>query len=173
MDQFGAECNCDRCGVRCRVGAVEPSKAKMLRHSTKPKGYCNNCAVTEFLANTYPPNMIIEESQHGAEILLFPAIQQQFAMIMAGRSDMIPEEINWQTVVDNWSLPLKVKLSPQNCHLPGDSVTRKLTKQHIRDESLFSVLTRVVEEQEGRPTLATALSFMPDEDEHDAGGYIC
>jgi hypothetical protein len=101
------------------VGAIEPSKAKMLRRSTKPKGMCNNCAVTEFLANTYPPNMLIEESPHGPAILLFPQIQEQFVAIMkAGNADMDPAEINWQTVVDNWNLPLKVKTSPMNPHRP-------------------------------------------------------
>lgn len=168
---IGAECNCERCGVRCRVGATKPSTAKMLRRAAKPKGVCNNCAVSEWLANTYPVNMIIEESQHGPAVLLFQPIQEQFTAIMKGNSDMEPGEINWQTIVNNWSLPLTVKLSNSNCHLPGDSVTRKLAKKQVREESLFSQLTKMVEDQQGRPTLHTALSFMP-EDEED-GGYIC
>jgi len=177
---FGAECNCERCGIRCRVGAIEPSKAKMLRRSTKPKGMCNNCAVTEFLANTYPPNMIIEESQHGAAILLFPQIQEQFAAIMAGRSDMNPEEINWQTVVDNWNLPLKVKSSPTNPHLPGDSLMRNLGRKDLRrTHSIGGMLDQHFKETvPGYRTEDERLGHLPlDDDEAEAlrmfdSGYI-
>lgn len=174
MSDFGAICNCERCGVRCRVGAVEPSKAKMLRRSTKPKGMCNNCAVTEFLANTYPPNMLIEESPHGAAILLFPQIQEQFAAIMAGRSDMKPEEINWQIVVDNWDLPLTVKKSPTNPHLPGDSLMRSLGRKDLRRTySIGGMLDRHFKETvPGYRTEEERLGHLPEE-ESDDGGYIC
>lgn len=178
---FGQICNCERCGVKCRVGAIEPSKAKMLRRSTKPKGFCNNCSVTEFLANTYPPNMIIEESPHGAAILLFPQIQEQFAAIMkAGNADMNPEEINWQLVVDNWNLPLKVKASPTNPHRPGDSLMRNLGRKDLRRaHSIGGMLDQHFKETvPGYRTEEERLGHLPlDDDEVEAlrmfdSGYI-
>jgi len=87
------------------------------------------------MVNTYPVNMIIEESEHGPSLLLYPHIQEQFVVIMrSGNADMIPEEIDWELVVKNWALPLKVKTSPMNPHRPGDGVKRALAHMEFADE---------------------------------------
>lgn len=103
--------NCQRCGARCRVDARRGSDAKMLRRSKEPKGLCVNCAVHDFLRNTYPPNIQLAES--GPKILLYPHIQELFAEIMkAGFADANPDEIDWQRIVDNWELPFPKKIKP-------------------------------------------------------------
>ncbi len=103
--------NCERCGAQLKVDAVPGSKAKMLRRSKVPKGFCINCAVHNFLRNTYPPNMQLAES--GPEILLIRHIQDVFVGIMkAGFADANPDEIDWQRIVDNWELPFLKKVKP-------------------------------------------------------------
>jgi hypothetical protein len=97
---------CKRCGAKCRV-AKGSSNAKMLRRASE--GYCVCCAVHEWLLNTYPVNILITQS--GPRCLLFPHIQEQFAGIMKSqKSDALPDEINWQKIVDNWSLPFPTKV---------------------------------------------------------------
>lgn len=106
--------NCQRCGARCRITGPPGKKAKMLRFAKGP-GLCVNCAVHDFLRNTYPPNILIAQS--GPKVLLFPHIQEQFAEIMkSGFADASPDEIDWQIIVDNWDLPFphKMKKSPMN-----------------------------------------------------------
>lgn len=103
--------NCERCEARCKVDALQGSKAKMLRHSKEPKGLCVNCAVHNWLKNTYPPNILLAQS--GPEVLLHPHIQEQFAAIMrVGFADAKPDEIDWQRIVDNWDLPFPTKIKP-------------------------------------------------------------
>ncbi|MBA7676117.1 hypothetical protein ES703_84358 [subsurface metagenome] len=102
-------CQCERCGAQLQVGPAPGSEAKLLRRSKVPKGFCVNCAVHNFLRNTYPPNIQLAES--GPEILLIPHIQTVFADIMkAGFADANPDEIDWQRIVDNWELPFPTKL---------------------------------------------------------------
>jgi len=108
-------CQCERCGAQLQVGPAPGSEARLLRRSKVPKGFCVNCAVHNFLRNTYPPNIQLAES--GPEILLIPHIQTVFADIMkAGFADAIPDEIDWQRIVDNWELPFlkKVKRTASN-----------------------------------------------------------
>lgn len=103
--------NCERCGAHCRVDALRSSDAKMLRRSKEPKGLCINCAVSDWLRNTYPPNILLAQS--GPKVLLFPHIQEQFAEIMkVGFADAKPDEIVWQRIVDNWELPFPKKIKP-------------------------------------------------------------
>ena len=71
--------DCERCGAKIKVDATPGSEAKMLRRSKVPKGFCINCAVHNWLRNTYPPNIQLAES--GPEILLIPHIQTVFADI--------------------------------------------------------------------------------------------
>ena len=87
---------------------------------------------------------------------------------------MMPEEINWQLVVDNWNLPLKVKHSPTNPHLPGDSVMRNLAKRHVREETLGNALKSMIEEATGYPVQSAHdnLSYIPEDGPND-DGYIC
>ena len=105
--------NCERCGAKLKVDAMPGSKAKMLRRSKEPKGLCINCAVSNWLRNTYPPNILLAQS--GPEILLFTHIQEQFAEIMkVGFADARPDEIDWQRIVDNWELPFPNKIKPSS-----------------------------------------------------------
>jgi hypothetical protein len=109
-------CNCRRCGAKCKVDPVPGSKAKMLKRSAQPEGLCINCAVHDFLRNTYPVNMLLA-GMRSPECLLLPHLQQQFADILkSGFSDAKPDEINWRQIVDNWDLPFpnKIKRSPMN-----------------------------------------------------------
>lgn len=112
---FGTETvDCKRCGHQCQVDAMEGTKAKMLRRAKGP-GLCVNCAVHDWLRNTYPPNIILAQS--GPRVLLFEHIQQQFTELMRmGSADAKPDEIDWQEIIDNWELPFpnKIKASAAN-----------------------------------------------------------
>jgi len=102
-------CQCERCGVGLQVGPSPGSKARLLRRSKVPEGFCINCAVHNFLRNTYPPNIQLAES--GPQILLIPHIRVVFSDIMrAGFADAVPDEIDWQLIVDNWELPFRNKV---------------------------------------------------------------
>jgi len=101
---------CQRCGERCRRSGPPGKKARMLRFA-KGHGLCANCAVHDWLRNTYPPNIILAQS--GPKVLLFSHIQEQFAEIMrTGFADAKPDEIDWQKIVDNWELPFPHKMKP-------------------------------------------------------------
>ena len=105
----GQKCCCSRCGARCKVDPKAGSQAKMLKRGKVPKGLCVNCAVHDFLRNTYPVNLLLAQS--GPKSLAYPHIQEQFAGIMKSRcSDAVPDEIGWQAIIDNWDLPFPNKL---------------------------------------------------------------
>lgn len=100
--------HCGRCGCRCR-SSVGISDAKMLRRSNK--GLCVNCAVHDWLRNTYPCNMLLAQS--GPKVLAHQHIRDQFAQIMRmGNADAKPEEINWNLINENWDLPFPTKVKP-------------------------------------------------------------
>jgi hypothetical protein len=105
---------CKRCGKLCKVEPLPESNAKMLRRSQNI-GLCVNCAVHDWLRNTYPINIILAES--GPKGLELPHIQQQFASIMkiAG-ADAQFDEIDWNAIISNWNLsfPTKVKARAEN-----------------------------------------------------------
>jgi hypothetical protein len=64
---------------------------------------CQLCGHALFLYSVEHIKRMIDEKR---ELLLWGASQQQFAVLMqAGRADAKPEEINWQSVHDNWELP--------------------------------------------------------------------
>lgn len=101
---------CRRCGAQCRIAGPPGAKARMLRFAEGP-GLCANCAVHDWLRNTYPPNILLAQS--GPKILLYQHIQEQFAEIMQiGFADAKPDEIDWQMIVDNWELPFAHKMKP-------------------------------------------------------------
>ena len=103
--------HCERCGARCKVSGTGNSKAKMLRRSAEPKGLCVNCAVHDFLRNTYPVNMLLAKS--GPQSLAYPHIQEQFTAIMrVGLADAQPDEIKWDLIIKNWDLPFPNKVKP-------------------------------------------------------------
>jgi len=101
---------CKRCKVLCKVAGPRNPKAKMLRRS-KGKGLCVNCAVHDWLRNTYPCNILLAQS--GPKSLVHPDIQEQFAGIMkTGMADAMPDEINWSLIIENWDLPFPSKIKP-------------------------------------------------------------
>lgn len=103
--------NCERCGIQCKAGGTRSLKAKMLRLSKEPKGLCVNCAVHDWLRNTYPVN--IQLAQYGPKGLDHPQIQQLFTEIMQSNfADAKPDEINWNLIVENWDLPFPHKIKP-------------------------------------------------------------
>ncbi|HUW19872.1 MAG TPA: hypothetical protein VMW16_11275 [Sedimentisphaerales bacterium] len=107
--------DCERCGVRLKVTGRRNPKAKMLRRADGPKGLCVNCAVHDWLRNTYPVNILLAQS--GPKGLAMPHIQEQFTGIMrTGMADAMPDEINWDLIIENWELPFphKVKPGPMN-----------------------------------------------------------
>jgi len=107
---------CGRCGARCRVAGTPGEKAKMLRRARGP-GLCVNCAVHDWLRNTYPPNILLAQS--GPQVLLLEHIQRQFTEIMRiGFADAKPDEIDWQRIVDNWELPFRHKITKGNSMNP-------------------------------------------------------
>jgi hypothetical protein len=111
-------CSCDRCGRPCQVAPDRNPDARLLRKSAVPKGLCVDCATTEWLLNTYPCNLLLDQS--GPDVLRHGAIQEQFAAIMiSGNADARPDEINWERVIANWDLPVKqVKKNPLNPYRP-------------------------------------------------------
>jgi len=106
---------CQRCQASFKVAGPRNPKAKMLRRSKEPAGLCINCAVHNFLRNTYPVNMLLAAS--GPKGLAYPHIQQRFTDIMrVGGADAEPDEINWEMIIENWDLPFrnKVKVTARN-----------------------------------------------------------
>jgi len=96
---------CPRCNAHCKQSVPVNPDARLLRRTSGTNGLCPNCAVTEFLLSVEPIRLSIESN--GAEkVLLNAAVREQFMTVMrAGGADMKPDEINWQSVISNWSLP--------------------------------------------------------------------
>lgn len=95
---------CKRCDMRVRVNPKPDSQAGMLRRAQEPTGLCINCAVHDWLRNTYPVNILLAES--GPKGLMHVTSREQFAEIMrVAHSDAVPDEINWNLIVENWDLP--------------------------------------------------------------------
>lgn len=103
--------HCERCEARCKVAGPRNSDAKMLRRSREPKGLCVNCAVHDWLRNTYPVN--IQLAEYGPKGLDHPQIQELFTEIMRTKfADAKPDEIDWDLIVENWDLPFPHKIKP-------------------------------------------------------------
>lgn len=115
--EAGQLTQCTRCSDTCRVAEDRNPDARFLRHSLEPKGYCVNCAVTEFLWV-----MGCRELNPRPEDLRVPAVQEQFAkVVLSGHSDAKPDEINWEKVIAGWDLPFQVGrklVSPAEHPLP-------------------------------------------------------
>jgi hypothetical protein len=113
---------CERCGKLITL-APESSRhedAHPFRLAKEPKGVCANCIMTQFLYNTYPINMQIDEA--GPELLLNQGIREAFVRCgLLSHSDLKIEEINWQQVVANWALPVKAPRGPRNPYRMGES----------------------------------------------------
>ena len=120
---------CERCGAACKTAKTDPS-ARLLRTSETPKGYCLECAVTEFLQTTPPICYLfgkgdavdpreaayarktgmdadLDGQKRGASVLLLPQVRVQMAaMFRAGRAQADERDINWCKVIEMWDLPL-------------------------------------------------------------------
>ena len=97
------------------MNPIAGSKATMLKRGKDSKGLCINCAAHDWLRNTYPANLLLAQS--GPRALAFTHIQEQFAGLMKmANSDAMPEEIDWQKIIDNWDLafPNKVRARAEN-----------------------------------------------------------
>lgn len=120
LDCAGKVTTCDRCGNHCRVAERRNPDSKPFRLSEKPKGVCANCVVTQFLYNTYPVNLQIDEA--GPELLLKPGIREAFLSSgLLDDCDLDMREVNWNDVVANWEKPVKTVLTGQNPYRMGDS----------------------------------------------------
>ena len=113
---------CERCGKLITL-APESSRhedAHPFRLAKEPKGVCANCVMTQFLYNTYPINMQIDDS--GPELLLNPAIREYFIRCgLLAHSDLNIDEVDWTEVVCHWKLPVKIQKSGMNPYRMGES----------------------------------------------------
>ena len=127
---------CERCKAPCKVAGRQNSKAKMLRHSKDPKGLCVNCAVHDWLRNTYPVNMILAGS--GPTILAYSHIQKQFTEIMrVGLADAQPDEISWDLIIENWDLPFKGKVKATAMNPASQAVLDREPAERVRRETML------------------------------------
>ena len=95
---------CPRCDILIRADATPGSSAKMLKRSKNTDGLCVNCALHDWLRNTYPVNLHFAE--HGPSALEHTHVRKQIEQIMrVGKADASPDEINWDRIVENWKLP--------------------------------------------------------------------
>lgn len=100
---FPRTVHCVRCGISCQIAGPGNPDAKMLRRATVP-GLCVNCAVHDWLRNCYPVNTMLARS--GPANLRYTHIQEQFTGIMkVGMADAMPDEIDWELIIENWDLP--------------------------------------------------------------------
>jgi hypothetical protein len=112
---------CNRCRRPLRIAESRRKNSKPFRLAKTPDGVCPDCVMTQFLYNTYPINMQIDEA--GPELLLKPGVCEAFeASGLLNGCDLTIGEINWQRVVDNWNLPVAInKKDPRNPYRMGDS----------------------------------------------------
>jgi len=113
---------CESCG-RLIVLAAESARhegSHPFRLAKVPKGVCANCVMTQFLYNTYPINMQIDES--GPELLLNPLIREAFQRCgLLNHCDLNIDEVNWAEVVKNWKLPVEIHKDGRNPYRMGES----------------------------------------------------
>ena len=94
--------SCLRCGQSCGPGENENPEARPFRRSEK--GLCADCVVTQFLIGLEPLRKGLMENE--LEVLRDPVIQKQFAEILrVGRSELSADDIDWETVINQWELP--------------------------------------------------------------------
>ena len=97
--------NCKRCGQLGRPSVGNPDSRPFRKAA---EGLCVNCVVTEFFKTTEPLKSMFGGiwGNNSPEVLLAPHMQQQFGNILqAGNCDVKLEEIDWQTIIDQWDLP--------------------------------------------------------------------
>jgi hypothetical protein len=113
---------CERCAVLITLAPEERRHegSHPFRLAKEPKGVCANCVMTQFLYNTYPINMQIDDA--GPELLLNPAIREAFTRCgLLEHADLNIDEVNWAAVVRNWKLPVAIRESGKNPYRMGES----------------------------------------------------
>jgi hypothetical protein len=101
--------SCVRCGAPCTPGENKNPKAQPFRKAQT--GLCANCAVTQFLLSieTLKDGLL----KNGLGLLKKPEVQRQFAALLeVGHSELPINEINWNTVIDQWGLPFPKGYKP-------------------------------------------------------------
>jgi hypothetical protein len=100
---------CPRCFQPCRISGSDNVDARLMKRADSAKhGLCPNCAITSFILDIETFRINIEKI--GPGLLLEPRFQHAFAeLLKIGKADAKPEEIDWKTVVENWSLPFPGK----------------------------------------------------------------
>lgn len=127
--------HCERCEAPCKVAGPGNPDAKMLRRS-KSKGLCVNCAVHDWLRNTYPVNLIFTTLSPDA--LRLEHIQQQFTGIMrVAGADAQPDEIDWEAIITNWDLPFKNKVKGTAMNPASQDVLGMEPEMQAREEDFF------------------------------------
>lgn len=94
--------NCQRCGCHATGTTSAKPDARMLRRATT--GVCIECAVAIFIQRL--SNMYVPGAFRGLpESLRLPHIQGQFAAMMrAGNAEASQEEVDWDRVIEVWSI---------------------------------------------------------------------
>lgn len=94
--------SCQRCGVLARGAPSAKPDARMFRRATT--GVCIECGAVLFvqrLQSMYGPDTF----RGLPESLRLPHVQEQFGALMrAGNSEASPDEIDWERVVEVWSV---------------------------------------------------------------------
>ena len=102
---------CVRCGRPCQPEESNNPEARPFRLAKK--GLCGDCAVTQFLLCDDMEPVRMGVLRNGVEVLKNPTIQKQFAEILqAGGSELLAENIDWETVVNQWDLPFPKGYKP-------------------------------------------------------------
>lgn len=93
---------CSRCGTPCVMRETSHPDARLLRRADKASGVCASCAITQFIKSS---SLMIGIERNGVDTLLHRDVQEVFtSLLCAGNSDSDGSDIDWQRVVDNWSL---------------------------------------------------------------------
>lgn len=108
---------CKRCEKPCKVAGPPNPDARLMPYATaeeaKKRGLCADCAASAFIKGI--PTLMYGIELNGIKMLLDTRVQQQFSQIMiVGKADARPDEVNWQRVVDNWDLPFPGKRKGKN-----------------------------------------------------------
>jgi hypothetical protein len=113
LENAGKIVECVRCHAPCRVASARNVHGRPFQYGNGDgKGFCANCAVTEFLISPeIDISYLLPEGTDIRKALRAPHIQELFGqMLKVGMADLKDAEINWNAVIENWDLPFpKIK----------------------------------------------------------------
>ena len=82
-------------------------QSKRPSTTTSSNGMCLECTTTAVFVSLFPIEIFPPEA------LLLPHIRRQYeAILAAGNADLETRNVDWQRVVDNWSLPFALRHKP-------------------------------------------------------------